>query len=136
MCIYGSPAYPLRIHSQASFSNRVLTPQMQAYNSEMSGVVVKGHPWLFYVFELKIGLSSVEKMYMVHALLRNALTCLYSNQTSEFLCKTLAFIAVKLRVPRVKSQKWCFFPDEKWNINSTVCFMSVLQPKSYYIKLL
>jgi len=33
---------------------------------------------------LKIGLSSVGKMYVVSALLRNALTCLYGNQTSAF----------------------------------------------------
>ena len=33
MCIYGDPAYPLRIHLQAPFRNRVLTPQMLAYNS-------------------------------------------------------------------------------------------------------
>ena len=34
--------------------------------------------------DLKIGLSSVGKMYVVSALLRNALTCLYGNQTSSF----------------------------------------------------
>ena len=33
---------------------------------------------------LKIGLSSVGKMYVISALLRNALTCLYGNQTSSF----------------------------------------------------
>jgi hypothetical protein len=33
---------------------------------------------------LKIGLSSVGKFYLVSALLRNALTCLYHNQTSKF----------------------------------------------------
>ena len=33
---------------------------------------------------LKIGLSSVGKMYVVCTLLRNALTCLYGNQTSKF----------------------------------------------------
>ena len=38
MCIYGDPAYPLRVHLQAPFRNRVLTPQMQAYNSAMSEV--------------------------------------------------------------------------------------------------
>ena len=38
MCIYGDPAYPLRVHLQAPFRNRVLTPQMQVYNSAMSEV--------------------------------------------------------------------------------------------------
>ena len=46
MCIYGDPAYPLRIHLQAPFRNRVLTPQMQAYNSAMSEVR-SSVEWLF-----------------------------------------------------------------------------------------
>ena len=33
---------------------------------------------------LKIGLSSVGKFYVVSALMRNALTCLYGNTTSAF----------------------------------------------------
>ena len=33
---------------------------------------------------LKISLSSVGKMYVVCAILRNALTCLYPNQTSQY----------------------------------------------------
>ena len=46
MCIYGDPAYPLRIHLQAPFRNRVLTPQMLAYNSSMSAVRTAVE-WLF-----------------------------------------------------------------------------------------
>ena len=38
MCLYGDPAYPLRIHLQAPFRNAVLTPAMQAFNSSMSAV--------------------------------------------------------------------------------------------------
>ena len=33
---------------------------------------------------LKVGLSSVGKMYIVSGLLRNALKCLYGNSTSKF----------------------------------------------------
>lgn len=94
MCIYGDPAYPLRIHLQAPFRNRVLTPQMQAYNLAMSevrssvewlfGDVINYFKFLDFKKNLKIGLSSVGKMYVVCALLRNALTCLYGNQTSDF----------------------------------------------------
>ena len=94
MCIYGDPSYPLRIHLQAPFHNRVLTPQMQAYNSAMSevrssvewlfGDVIGYFKFLDFKKNLKIGLSSVGKMYVVCALLRNVLTCLYGNQTSEF----------------------------------------------------
>ena len=36
MCIYGDPAYPLRVHLQAPFRQGRLTPQMQAYNDVMS----------------------------------------------------------------------------------------------------
>ena len=94
MCIYGDPAYPLRIHLQVPFRNHALTPQMQAYNAAMSGVRTSAE-WLFgniinyfkfldFKKKLKIQLSSVGKMYVVCAILRNALTCLYGNQTSEF----------------------------------------------------
>ena len=67
---------------------------MQAYNAAMSGVQTSVE-WLFgniinyfkfldFKKNLKIQLSSVGKMYVVCAILHNALTCLYGNQTSEF----------------------------------------------------
>ena len=34
--------------------------------------------------DLKIGMSAVGKMYIVCALLRNEITCLYGNTTSEY----------------------------------------------------
>ena len=40
MCIYGDPAYPLRVHLQAPFRQGRLTSQMQAYNEAMSEVRV------------------------------------------------------------------------------------------------
>lgn len=94
MCIYGDPAYPLRIQLQAPFRNAILTQEMQDFNSAMSSVRVSVE-WLFgdiinyfkfidFKKNLKIQLSSVGKMYMVCALLRNALTCLYGNLASEF----------------------------------------------------
>ena len=46
MCIYGDPAYPLRVHLQAPFKHPVLTPQMQAYNHSMSAVC-SSVEWLF-----------------------------------------------------------------------------------------
>lgn len=94
LCIYGDPAYPLRVHLQAPFRNALLTPQMEAYNSSMSSVrssvewlfgdIVNYFKFIDFKKNLKIGLSSVGKMYIVCALLRNALTCLYGNTTSEF----------------------------------------------------
>ena len=36
MCVYGDPAYPLRLHLQAPFREVQLTPEMVAYNKSMS----------------------------------------------------------------------------------------------------
>ena len=67
---------------------------MEAYNLSMSSVresdewtfgdVVKSFKALDFKSDLKIGLSSVGKMYLVCALIQNAITCLYGNQTSKF----------------------------------------------------
>jgi len=38
ICIYGDPAYPLRVQLQATLRNVVLTPQIRAFNSSMSSV--------------------------------------------------------------------------------------------------
>ena len=94
MCVYGDLAYPLRIHLQVPYHQGRLTQQMEDYNKAMSAVRVSME-WLFrniinsfkfldYKKNLKIGLSSIGKMYLVCALLRNAITCLYGNQTSAF----------------------------------------------------
>ena len=85
MCVFGDPAYPLRVHLQAPYRNGILTPIMEAYNNEMSSVRVTVE-WLFgniindfkfldFKKNLKIGMSSVGKMYLVCALLHNAITC-------------------------------------------------------------
>ena len=94
MCIYGDPAYPMRVHLQNPFRDIALTEEMQAFNYSMTSVRVSVE-WLFadvvnyfkfidFKKNLKIGLSEVGKMYIVCALLRNALTCLYGNTTSKF----------------------------------------------------
>lgn len=84
LCLYGDPAYPLR-----------LPPQMEEFNRSMSPIRISVE-WLFgditnYYFKfidfkknLKVGLSAVGKLYIICALLRNALTCLYGNTTSEY----------------------------------------------------
>ena len=94
MCIYGDPAHPLRVQLQAPFRNVVLTPQMQAFNSSMSSVrscvewlfgdIVNYFKFIDFKKNLKIGLSNIGKLYIVCAVLQNALTCLYGNLTSEF----------------------------------------------------
>ena len=94
LCIYGDPAYPLRVHLQGPFKGAALTPLEQHFNKSMSQVRVAVE-WVFgditnyFAFldfkkNLKIGLSPVGKMYIVCSLLRNAHTCLYHSSTSEF----------------------------------------------------
>ena len=94
MCLYGDPAYPLRLHLQKPYRNVALTSAMQAYNKAMRNVR-SSVEWLFgdiinyfkfmdFKKNLKIGMSCVGKMYVVCALLPNALTCLCGNQTSQY----------------------------------------------------
>ena len=84
----------MRVHLQAPFRNMVLTPQMVNFNKAMSSVWVSVE-WLFgdiveyfkfvdFKKNLNISLSSVGKMYIVCAILRNVLTCLYGNTSSNF----------------------------------------------------
>ena len=67
---------------------------MKAYNTAMSAVrssvewlfgdIINYFKFLDFKKNLKIGLSSIGKMYIVSALLQNALTCLYGNETATF----------------------------------------------------
>ena len=67
---------------------------MQAFNSSMNSVresvewnfgdVVKSFRTLDFKSNLQIGLTSVGKMYLVCAIIQNAITCLYGNLTSNF----------------------------------------------------
>ena len=99
MCIYhkytgGDPVYPHRVHLQRPFQYGVLTHQMQSFNESMSkvrssvewifGDIINYFKFLDFKKDLKLDLSPIGKMYIVCALLRNALTCLHGNTTSEF----------------------------------------------------
>ena len=94
MCIYGDPAYPLRIHLQAPFRLVQPNPEMEAFNASMSAVRVSVE-WLFgdivssfkfidFKKNLKISLSPIGKMYIVSGTPRNCVTCMYGNSTSKF----------------------------------------------------
>ena len=48
------------------------------------GDIINNFKLLNFKKNLKIGMSSVGKMYLVCALLNNAITCLYGNKTSVF----------------------------------------------------
>ena len=84
----------LRVHLQTPFRRVPLTPLMQDYNEAMSalrisvewlfGGVINSFKFLDHKKNLKIGQCSVGKMYVVCALLRNAITCLYGNNTSDY----------------------------------------------------
>ena len=94
MSIYGDPTYPLRRQLQAPIRHGVLTPMMEQYNFDMSsfrvtvewlfGDIINDFKFLDFKKNLKIGMSSVGKMYLVCALLNDAISCLYGNKTSEF----------------------------------------------------
>ena len=49
------------------------------------GDIVNYFKFIDFKKNLKIGLSNIGKLYIVCAVLQNALTCLYRNLTSEFL---------------------------------------------------
>ena len=65
-CVYGDPAYPLRIHLQAPFRVGVLTRQMEIFSEKMSAVRASVE-WVFadinylkfldFKKNLRIGLS-------------------------------------------------------------------------------
>ena len=63
--------------------------QGNKWRPNISGVLIRIYYFNYFKFldfkkNLKIGLSSVGKTYVVCALIRNALTCLYSNETSKY----------------------------------------------------
>lgn len=94
LCIYGDPAYPLRLHLQSPFRDVRPTQQMKDFNKSMSAVgvsvelvfgeVANSFKFIDFKKNLKIQLNSVGKMYVVCSLLHNAITCLYGNQTSQY----------------------------------------------------
>ena len=122
LCLYGDPAYPLRVHLQAPFKNAVLAQQMTDFNNSMSAVrssvawlfsdVINDFKFLDFKKNLKIGLSSVGKMYVVSALLRNAIICLYGNTTSSFFfistLQIFMIISLKLSFTNKLSQLGTF----------------------------
>lgn len=95
LCLYGDPAYPLRVHLQQPFrNNAAFTEDMRQYNKAMSSVRVSVE-WLFgeitkyfkfvdFKQQLKIQLSPIGKIYIVCALLQNSLACLYGNIVSDY----------------------------------------------------
>ena len=84
------PTYPL----EYPYRGAGITPEMEMYNKAMSAVRMSVE-WLFgdinnyikfldFKKVLKLSLSVVGKMHVVCATLHNALTCKYTNSTSEY----------------------------------------------------
>ena len=71
MCLYGDPAYLLRVHLQAPFRNGVLTRQMEIFNEKKSAVrasvewlfadIINYFKFLDFKKNLRVGLSQVGK---------------------------------------------------------------------------
>ena len=94
LCLFGDPAYPIKRHLQSPFCGAHLNQQQRDFNKSMSQVRVTVE-WVFgdvinyfkhmdFKKNLKIGLSCVDKMYRVSAILTNAYRCLYKNNVSTF----------------------------------------------------
>ena len=88
MCLYWDPAYPmiLRVHLQAPFKDARLTAAMDStgttspwvvFGCQWIGHLVRSFKFLDFKSNLKLGLSSVGKMYMVCSIMQNALSCMY-----------------------------------------------------------
>ena len=84
----------MQIHLPAPYKEGNLTRNQKNYNTAMKEVRVAVE-WLFgeiktyfkfvdFKTQLKVGLSSVGKIYLVCGLLQNARTCLYGNKVSEY----------------------------------------------------
>ena len=93
MCVW-QPGVPIKNKPSYTLQKCCMTALMEAFNHSMS-TVRESVEWLFsdiinyfkfmdFRKNLKIGLSSIGRMYVVCAILRNPLTCLYGNQTSSF----------------------------------------------------
>ncbi|XP_066928677.1 uncharacterized protein [Clytia hemisphaerica] len=94
LCIYGDPAYPIRAHLISPFQGAQLNNNQKAFNTSMSTCRISVE-WVFndivnyfkfmdFKKNLKVGLSPIGKMYIVCALLHNARSCFYPNNTSKY----------------------------------------------------
>lgn len=92
LCIYGDPAYPVRVHLQFPFRGGQLTQPETAFNASMSSVrtsvewvfgdITSYFAFLDFKKNLKIGLSPVGKMYCF--VKKCTYMHVYGNTTSTF----------------------------------------------------
>ena len=94
LCIYGNPAYPLRVHLQCGFKGAHLTRDQEVWNAKMSSVrtsvewifgdIINFFKFLNFKKNLKIGLTPVGKMCILCSVLHNARCCFYGTITSKY----------------------------------------------------
>ena len=88
--------YPQRSHLKCPIvRTEALTDEELAFNSSMSkvhvavewvfGDVIKYVKYVDFKKNLEIGMSAVSKIYIVCALLRNGMTCLYGSSTAKYV---------------------------------------------------
>ena len=80
-------ASPIQKHSKAHSTNGVVQQVNEKVRMSVEWIfvdVINDFKFLDFKQNLKIGLSAVGEMYIVGAILRNCLTCLYGNLTAEY----------------------------------------------------
>lgn len=102
MCVFGDFVYFLCVYLQVLFCYGILILVMEGYNVEMSfvrvivewffGDIINDFKFLDFKKNLKIGMSSVGKMYLVCVIFNNVIICLYGNSILEFFGLNFFFL--------------------------------------------
>ena len=94
--MYGDLSYPLRVEFERPFVNPAAgsTPEQINYNKSMDevqtliecgfGDILSFSDFVDFKKKLRMGLSSVAKMYITCALLKNPHTCFYGPSISNY----------------------------------------------------
>ena len=94
LCLYGNPGYLLRPQLMGPFQGGAKTPLQNSWIKAMSQLRVSVE-WIFvdildyfkfldFKMWIKLQLSAVGKMLLVCALMQNARTCMYGNETASY----------------------------------------------------
>ena len=93
LCIYGDPAYPLRIHLQAPYKAAHLTQDLEAFNSSMGDVrsvvewvfgdILSYFAFLDFKKNLKMDLALLAQCTLFVTYLE-CITCFYGSITSDY----------------------------------------------------
>ena len=87
-CIYGDPAYRLRVHLHSGFTEELRNLKMSSVRQAVEwifGDIVNFFKFLDFKKNLKIELNPVGKMYIVSALLHNPRSCFMEQLPQSIL---------------------------------------------------